>query len=106
MDRSREKTTRNHLSSLKADDHAPPPWALAAQRSAAHSIDKNTLNERQFTRIFDPLMCRIQQLDALLHEDGLWDPNRASALREKISSRQDDLEALYRTHGLLLEEYC
>jgi len=106
MDSSREKTTRNHLSSLKADDHAPPPWALAAQRSAAHSIDKNTLNERQFTRIFDPLMCRILQLDALLHRDGLWGPDRALALKDQISNRQDDLEALYRIQGLLLEEYC
>jgi hypothetical protein len=51
-------------------------------------------------------MCRIQQLDALLHEDGLWDLDRVGALKEQISNRQDDLEALYRTQGLLLEEYC
>jgi len=53
-----------------------------------------------------PLRCRILQLDALLRKDGLWDPDRASILKDQISNRQDDLEALYRIQGLLLEEYC
>jgi hypothetical protein len=50
-------------------------------------------------------MCRILQLDALLCEDGLWDPDRADDLKSQIAARQDDLERLYRTHGLLLDEY-
>jgi hypothetical protein len=103
MDRSREETARSHL---KANEHTLSPRTLAVRRSTVRSINENTLDERQFTRIFDPLMCRIQQLDALLHEDGLWDPDRVGALKEQISNRQDDLEALYRTQGLLLEEYC
>lgn len=75
------------------------------RRAVAKALDDATLGDLHFRRIFDPLMCRILQLDALLCEDGLWDPDRADDLKSQIAARQDDLERLYRTHGLLLDEY-
>ena len=73
---------------------------------ALQDLNKAGLSDLQFKRTFDPLMCRILQLDALLCRDGMWDPDRAGDLRDQITARQDDLEILYRAQGLLLEEYC
>ncbi len=74
--------------------------------SALEALNKADLSALQFKRTFDPLMCRILQLDALLCKDGMWDSDRAGDLRDQITARQDDLEILYRAQGLLLEEYC
>jgi len=89
-----------------AMDTLPTQCEMDGRALSMHSANDERLAQRQFTRVFAPLMCRILQLDRLRCIDGLWNVDRACALEDQISDRQDELEALYRSRGLLLKQFA
>lgn len=62
-----------------------------------------TREERRLARRADRLMRRILQLDTLMCEDAVGDPERARDLRATIRRKQAELEQLYEEWDLLRE---